>query len=722
MRKVLLSIFVFVITSSVLSAQKQSVVDSLETVLRTNKYDSVKVLTMQKIWWEYVFSKPEIAKTYLRRALDLSREIKFLSGEALILSSFGATFYHAGDYTKASEYSSEALVIYEKVKPQNEVGRAEALSTIGLSYFKQGFYIKSLEIHLQVMRIGEQIRDTTLRAASLNNIGQIYAQQGDMEQAMNFFQQALVIRRYQKNKLSVAGMLANIGEIELQTNKLSQAITSFNAALDIYQELNNRKGIANVLNNIGRAYIKQTKYSQATKNCTEALAIRKELNDKYGMAQCYVNIAISYRLAGLFENAFDNAQKGYEIAKELNIKNLIKESSIQLAEIYTFQGNYQKALEYYQIYDVVKDSLFNQENIRQLSDLQAKYEAQTKEQEISKLRIEQKARQSEIRQKTIISYSLVAILFISLFFSGLVSYHYRAKQKINKTLEAKNIELNEAMVQLKNTQSQLIHSEKMASIGQLTAGIAHEINNPLNFVYAGISALEQCINSFYDITDDMQKLMTEEDRDKIISYVAHIKHSRNPQEYNEIKADIDSLVKDIKVGAIRTTDIVKGLRNFSRLDDGKPKYGDIHNDLDAALILLRSKLMKNITVAKRYGEKIPEIAALHGQLNQVFTNIIANAVQAMDNGGKLTIITKTVIIDSKSYVSISIKDTGIGMSAQVKEKIFEPFFTTKEIGEGTGLGLSISYGIIKNHQGNIEVFSEVGKGTEFVITLPVVLE
>jgi two-component system, NtrC family, sensor kinase len=411
--------------------------------------------------------------------------------------------------------------------------------------------------------------------------------------------------------------------------------------------------------------------------------------------------------------------QSYELAQELNIKKIIKESSLQLAEIHAFQGNYKKAFEYHKIYDTVKDSLFNQENLRQLSDMQAKYEAQTKEQEINRLKIEQYAKNGEIKQKTIFTYALVAILLLSLFFSGLVFYNYQAKQKVNTALEIKNTELNETLAQLKNTQSQLIHSEKMASLGQLTAGIAHEINNPLNFVYAGISALEHCLTGFFEITDAFRQVIKETDKEKIIDSISELQKNDAAKEYEEAKMDINSLVKDIKMGAVRTTDIVKGLRNFSRFDEGVPKYGDIHNDLDAAIMLLRAKLIKDITVSKKYGDKIPEIAALHGQLNQVFTNIIANAVQAMEYGGKLTILTKTVLINGKNHVSISIKDTGTGMPKQVKDKIFEPFFTTKDIGEGTGLGLSISYGIIQKHRGNIEVFTEVGKGTEFVITLPV---
>jgi signal transduction histidine kinase len=306
-----------------------------------------------------------------------------------------------------------------------------------------------------------------------------------------------------------------------------------------------------------------------------------------------------------------------------------------------------------------------------------------------------------------------------LIFSVLVFINYRAKKQANIALEQKNTELNEAFIQLKSTQSQLIHSEKMASLGQLTAGIAHEINNPLNFVYAGIGALESNVISFYQITDLFQHILTEEDQEKIINQIVQLRKADTPKEYEELQQDINALIKDIKIGAVRTTEIVKGLRNFSRLDEGSPKLGDIHNDIDAALMLLRNKLAQNVTVSKKYGEKIPEISALHGQINQVFTNIIANAIQAMDKGGKITISTKMANREGKNYVGISIRDTGKGMPENIKARIFEPFYTTKDVGEGTGLGLSISYGIIRNHRGTIEVFSELGKGTEFIIYLPI---
>ncbi|GAB4477178.1 MAG: hypothetical protein OHK0057_26640 [Thermoflexibacter sp.] len=705
---------------SKLLAQRQRVIDSLKNLLIHAQEDSNKVNLINRLWAEYLYIKPTTAKTYLEQALALSQKIKYRKGEAYTTFYIGTFYYHSGNYVKALEYYDLSETLAKELKDKYLIGNI--LSSKGLVYYKQGTYVESLNLHLQAMRLADQLNDTLLRASSLNNIGLIHEKQADINQAKNYFQQALLYYRYIKKPQSIAYVSNNIARILREEGKLTDALYYYNQSLAFFEESEDLKGISEVKNNIGSVYIKQGKYSQAWKVCRESLEIRQKLEDKSGMANSLQNIAIAYRKAGLFENALNYALQSYQLAQELGLREIIKESSFQLAEIYAFHRDYQKAFEYYQIYDTTKDSLYNETNIRQLAEMRTKYEAQTKEQEINALRSEQRAQNAELEQKNIINYGLIAILMISLVFLVLIFNNYNVKKKANIALEEKNIALNEALIQLKSTQSQLIHSEKMASLGQLTAGIAHEINNPLNFIYAGIGALESNIYSFYQVTDLFQHILTEEDNTKIQEKVLQLKKAETLKEYEDIKEEINLLIKDIKIGAVRTTEIVKGLRNFSRLDEGKPKIGDIHNDIDAALMLLRNKLAKNITVSKKYGDKIPEIAALHGQINQVFTNIIANAIQAMENGGKITITTKLVHKEGRDYVSISIKDTGSGMSESVKAKIFEPFFTTKDIGEGTGLGLSISYGIIRNHKGTIEVFSEIGKGTEFVIYLPVGIE
>ena len=174
------------------------------------------------------------------------------------------------------------------------------------------------------------------------------------------------------------------------------------------------------------------------------------------------------------------------------------------------------------------------------------------------------------------------------------------------------------------------------------------------------------------------------------------------------------MIDSVKTGTERTTEIIKGLRTFSRLDEDVLKIADIHEGLDSTLILLRNKYKQRIEINKLYGN-IPEIECYPGQLNQVFMNILSNAIDAIDDKGIIAISTSK----SNKSIRISIKDSGRGISENIKSKIFDPFFTTKEVGQGTGLGLSICHSIIEKHRGSIEVKSEIGKGSEFVIALPV---
>ena len=296
-----------------------------------------------------------------------------------------------------------------------------------------------------------------------------------------------------------------------------------------------------------------------------------------------------------------------------------------------------------------------------------------------------------------------------------------AERKLQRTLEQEKKskeELAQALEYLKGTQSQLVQSEKMASLGQLTAGIAHEINNPINFVYNGIDTLKMSFDELLVILEKYNELDDTHDYDRVM---AEIKELKEEYVFDELLVDIQELVSDIKKGAVRTIEIVKGLRVFSRLDEEEMKTANVNESIDATLILLRNKTKNRLEVKKYFDETIDEINCFPGQLNQVFMNILNNAIQAIPEerkDGKIEIYTE----NQEEHVMIRIKDNGKGMSEQVKKRIFEPFFTTKEVGIGTGLGMSISYGIVEKHGGNIYVNSEEGRGTEFSIQIPKNLE
>lgn len=292
------------------------------------------------------------------------------------------------------------------------------------------------------------------------------------------------------------------------------------------------------------------------------------------------------------------------------------------------------------------------------------------------------------------------------------------EDKVEKrTLELKktNKDLSGALSRLKSTQSQLVEAEKMSSLGQLTAGIAHEINNPINFVKSNIRPLTLDIQDLMELITKYEQL----DKNNLEEKLKEISEYKEQIDLDYLKEEINQLLTGIEDGAVRTADIVQGLRTFSRLDEDEIKEAFIPDGIDATLTLLNSIIPPNLTIIKNY-EAVPPIECYPGKLNQVFMNILTNAIQAISSkphqGEEKLIITVQKMEDQ---LFIKFADTGPGISSEVKDKIFDPFFTTKDVGEGTGLGLSIVFSIIEKHKGKIEVHSEEGKGTEFVLILPV---
>lgn len=292
-----------------------------------------------------------------------------------------------------------------------------------------------------------------------------------------------------------------------------------------------------------------------------------------------------------------------------------------------------------------------------------------------------------------------------------------AQSELTKTLENEQHfrkGLQKTNRELKDTQSQLIHAEKMSSLGQLTAGLFHEINNPVNFVKGGIETLERSFNEIMKLLKEAASL--DEDSLRDIKKVYDLKNKINEEiEFNsEI---VPQIIKDMLFGTKRIEEIINSLKIFSRQTESNSEYVLLHDVINSALLILQRKIEGVATINKKFDRKIEKIECFPGQLNQVFVNLISNAIDAITEG-EIVITTK----DLGDSVSISFKDNGIGMNKQVIEHIFEPFFTTKEVGKGTGLGLSISYSIITNHGGSIKVYSELGKGSEFIVILKKQLE
>lgn len=289
--------------------------------------------------------------------------------------------------------------------------------------------------------------------------------------------------------------------------------------------------------------------------------------------------------------------------------------------------------------------------------------------------------------------------------------------KRTEELRHKNEVLKQTHEDLKQTQSQLVAAEKMSSLGQLTAGIAHEINNPINFVTANINPLKRDIHQLFD-TIARVELISEQHLSPEIKK-EEIRAFKEEQDFDYLKTEIGHLLKGIQEGASRTADIVKGLRIFSRLDEDNLKSADINEGLLSTLTI-SNNLLAGIDLDTQLGD-IPPVICYPGKLNQVFLNIITNgafAIRQQFNDKKGGILCLKTYTDGP-YVYVSIKDNGIGMDESVKARLFEPFFTTKNVGEGTGLGMSIAFTIIEQHQGILTINSEPGAGSEFLLRLPI---
>jgi PAS domain S-box-containing protein len=304
-----------------------------------------------------------------------------------------------------------------------------------------------------------------------------------------------------------------------------------------------------------------------------------------------------------------------------------------------------------------------------------------------------------------------------------------ALRRSEEELRKKAKELEQTLRSLRQTQAQLIQTEKMSSLGQLVAGIAHEINNPVNFINGNINHVDEYVA---DLTGVLQRYQ------ESFQPTPEIQAEMEEIELNFLLEDLPKVLNSMKIGVDRIRQIVLSLRNFSRLDEAEIKSVDIHEGIDSTLLILQSRLKakpdcRGIQIVKEYGH-LPKIECYPGQLNQVFMNLLTNAIDTLEDSSQRavkeardtelqfhqpTIWIQTKPVNDRS-ISVHIVDNGLGMTEETRRRLFEPFFTTKPVGKGTGLGLSISYQIIvEKHGGKLECFSIPGKGTEFIIHLPI---
>ncbi len=295
----------------------------------------------------------------------------------------------------------------------------------------------------------------------------------------------------------------------------------------------------------------------------------------------------------------------------------------------------------------------------------------------------------------------------------LLDHERRAKEILEETVRERTEELRAANDELRRTQAQLIHQEKMSSLGRLVAGVAHELNNPINFVYGNVDFLGQYVDGLLALIQLYERGIEEIQAD----LRSQIEAKKQEIEFDFLVEDSRKLIRSIRAGAERTAGIVRDLKAFSRTGGGEMQEADVVAGLETTLNLIAPLVRNRITVEKQFEQGLPRILCHPGHINQVFMNILTNAAQAIDGEGVIRIVAARA--RGGAAVQVSVSDTGPGIPHEILEKIFDPFFTTKDVGEGTGLGLAISESIVRAHGGSIACESPPGRGATFHIVLPV---
>jgi two-component system, NtrC family, sensor kinase len=612
------------------------------------------------------------AKPYLEKAFQVYNSLNDLQGLAVVNEYNGIIHRITGDCKSALENIYKALELCRKTKFWD--AEITTLYQLGVTYKQLGNYNKALEFLFESLLIAKSSTFKIMEAYNLNVIGSIYFETGDYKEALNYFQQGLPIRQQANDYWGEAGSLDSIGHTYMKMRQYDQAIIYCKKSLEISEKVGDKKGQANSLLHLAEIYHEQEKIAFAVKYSNESLNIRKSSGDIRGEAEVLLFIAALEPKDS--NNKSEFLLKAATIAENVNAFDLLNKIRLSLYLFYKDAGKYEEALVQLELHVALVIEIHKTSIAQKMANLEISHKAEEAQREADVIRL----KNNELN-------------------------------KLNKVLVEQKQNLQQALSDLKMTQSQLIQSEKMASLGELTAGIAHEIQNPLNFV-----------NNFSEVNEELIDELTQE------------LAAGNEQSAVEIAKDIKGNQQKILHHGKRADAIVKGMLQHSRSSSGIKELTDINALADEYLRLayhgLRAKDKSfNANMKTDFDESIGKINIVPQDIGRVILNLITNAFYVVNEKKKqqpegyepmVSVSTKMSPAGGGKGVVISVKDNGNGIPDSIKEKIFQPFFTTKPTGQGTGLGLSMSYDIVKNmHQGDIKVNSKEGEGTEFIVVLPI---
>jgi signal transduction histidine kinase len=632
---------------------QNSETDSLKKSLAAATNDKDRVSAMEGLSFAYLSSHPDTALQYALQGLQLARKIDYAKGEMFCTNALGNVYFNVGEYPKALQMYLQYLQMKESTKDRKN---------IGIAYF---------------------------------NIANVYTETEDYRHALMYLAKAKKADEQAKDNAAIEYDLYSLGTVYLKMGKADSALHYLDQSHQLALKTNDKNMIGAILNTFGELYLFKKDTLQARKYYRLSIPYVMAITDNDVLTSNYFGIAKTYQQRSSADSAVYYARKAFRVAKKAPFPKQVLTTSTFLTEVFSQKKQFDSAFYYQQVSAATKDSLFNIEQMRKVQNMN--FEEQQRQKAIEDANIQYRNR-----------LVLAAVIFASVILLGIAIFLWRnnkRKQAANLMLQQEKEKVEHTLLKLKETQALLIQSEKMASLGELTAGIAHEIQNPLNFV-----------NNFSEVNMELLFEMKDElERGNLI-------------DVKDIADDIIANEQKINQHGKRADGIVKGMLQHSRTSSGAKEQTDINALADEYLRLAYQGLRKDrsldVALETAFDSSLPKIEVIPQEVGRVLLNLYNNALFAvgekkkeLPEGYEPAVLVSTKLIDN--CVEIKVADNGYGIPPQHLDKVFQPFFTTKPTGQGTGLGLSLSYDIVKAHGGEIKIDTVDGQGTTFIVRLPV---
>jgi two-component system, NtrC family, sensor kinase len=662
--------------------------------------DTAYLNVVNKLAFEYANTNTDSAFLLIRPQLQRCRAAKYSRGEVEALKVLGNAFTSSGEFDSAFTYYNAALALATKI--DHKAAMPALLNNIGILYVQQGNYPSALTNYFKALKLAEQLNNAFVHGATLNNIAEIYFIQGKFADAEQNYLKLLELARQNGDSAAVVLGFRNLAETLLAQGFTDSALGSTNTALRLASEINDAEMKESSLRMAAIVYTAMDSLGKAVKCYRQAADLAVEIGQNSALCQSLLGLANAHLLLNEPQLAMPYAKQGLAMAAQMGQVQLMRDANEVLAKLYEADGNTAEALKYFKAFKADADSINSLAGKRLALSLEADYGFSKRE-----LQFEQQ----DLKQRWLIFSAFLGLVAVALvaaiFYRGRqrTKHLYEALQHQAAEVQAQKTKLENAIGQLKATQAQLVQSEKMASLAELTAGIAHEIQNPLNFV-----------NNFSEVSTEL----TEE--------LAEALSKGDYQAAVELAEDVQANLQKILHHGKRADDIVKGMLQHSRASTGEKMPTNLNALADEYLRLayhgLRAKDNTfNASIKTNLDEKLKPITVVPQDLGRVLLNLITNAFHAVDEKRRLqppgyvpSVAVETVA--GTDRVQLKIIDNGNGIAHAIIDKIFQPFFTTKPAGQGTGLGLSLSYDIVKAHGGELTVETTEGEGSVFIINLP----